>query len=59
MLPLGTSSSRTWRARDDSGRVAVLREVPEGQSPTLSTSQSPGLVHLREVVALDGKRYKI
>jgi hypothetical protein len=36
--------------------VAVLREVPEGQSPTLSTSQSPGLVHLREVVALDGKR---
>jgi hypothetical protein len=59
MLPLGTSSSRTWRARDDSGRVALLREVPEGQSPTLSTSQSPGLVHLREVVALDGKRYGV
>ncbi len=39
--------------------MALLREVPEGQSPTLSTSQSPGLVHLREVVALDGKRYGV
>lgn len=59
MLPVGAVSSQTWRGRDDAGRTAVLREVPEGQSPVVSTSVFPGIVPLREVTVIDGRRYGV
>ncbi|MDX2008595.1 MAG: hypothetical protein SFW67_00310 [Myxococcaceae bacterium] len=59
MLPLGAVSSHTFRGHDDAGRTAVLREVPEGQAPVVSTSVFPGIVPLREVTVIDGRRYGV
>lgn len=59
MLPEGALSSRTWRARHDDGREAVLREVPEGVTPTPPGYAIPGVVTLREVVEVDGRRYGV
>lgn len=59
MLPEGVLSSRTWRARHDDGREAVLREVPEGVTPTPAGYAIPGVVTLREVVEVDGRRYGV
>lgn len=59
MLPVGVLSSRTWRGRHDDGREALLREVPDGVTPSLNSSIIPGLVPLREVVVIDGRRYSV
>ena len=59
MLPEGALSSRTWRARHDDGREAVLREVPEGVTPTPLGYAIPGVVTLREVVEVEGRRYGV
>ncbi len=59
MLPEGVLSSRTWRARHDDGREAVLREVPEGVTPTPAGYAIPGVVTLREVVEVEGRRYGV
>lgn len=59
MLPEGVLSSRTWRARHDDGREAILREVPEGVTPTPAGYAIPGVVTLREVVEVDGRRYGV
>ena len=59
MLPEGVLSSRTWRARHDDGREAVLREVPEGVTPTPPGYAIPGVVTLREVVEVEGRRYGV
>ncbi|MBL8919190.1 MAG: hypothetical protein JNJ54_10045 [Myxococcaceae bacterium] len=59
MLPVGVLSSRTWRGREDDGREALLREVPEGVTPSLNSSVIPGVVPLREVVFIDGRRYGV
>lgn len=59
MLPVGALSSRTWRGRNDDGREALLREVPDGVTPSLNSSVVPGVVPLREVVVIDGRRYSV
>lgn len=59
MLPVGVLSSRTWRGREDDGREALLREVPEGVMPALNSSVIRGVVPLREVVVIDGRRYGV
>ncbi len=59
MLPEGALSSRTWRARHDDGREAVLREVPEGVTPSPPGYAIPGIVTLREVVEVEGRRYGV
>lgn len=58
-LPSGAAISRTWLASDGQGRQAVLREVPDGSTPTVSTTAVPGLVQLREVVVVDGRRFGV
>jgi hypothetical protein len=59
MLPVGALASRTWRGRNDDGREVLLREVPDGVTPSLSSSVVPGVVPLREVVVLDGRRFGV
>jgi hypothetical protein len=58
-LPLGALSSRTWRGLDEAGREALLREVPDGVTPWLSSNVTAGVVHLREVVLIDGRRFGV
>lgn len=59
LLPVGAFSSRTWRGRDETGREAVLREVPEGTTPWRSNTTAKGIVPLREVVSIEGRRYGV
>ncbi len=59
LLPVGALSSRTWRGRDETGREAVLREVPEGTTPWRSNTTAKGIVPLREVVSIEGRRYGV
>ena len=58
MLPLGAVSSHTWRGHDDTGRTALLREVPDGQKPIVATSGPLGILPLREVTVITDKRVK-
>jgi hypothetical protein len=58
-LPVGAFSSHTWRGRDETGREALLREVPEGTTPFLNSSTAPGIVPLRDVVSIEGRRYGV
>lgn len=59
LLPVGAFSSRTWRGKDETGREALLREVPEGTTPFLNGGASAGIVPLREVVSIEGRRYGV
>ncbi|MBE2247910.1 MAG: hypothetical protein IAE78_00085, partial [Myxococcus sp.] len=59
LLPVGAFSSRTWLGRDDQGREALLREVPEGAMPSGSGVTPAGVVPLRDVVVIDGRRYGV
>ncbi|MDP1922318.1 MAG: hypothetical protein Q8L14_39125 [Myxococcales bacterium] len=59
LLPVGAFSSHTWRGKDESGREALLREVPEGATPWLNGSAAPGIVPLRDVVTIEGRRYGV
>lgn len=59
LLPVGAFSSRTWRGKDETGREALLREVPDGTTPFLNSSAAPGIVPLRDVVSIEGRRYGV
>lgn len=59
LLPVGAFSSHTWRGKDETGREALLREVPEGATPFLNSGASPGIVPLRDVVSIEGRRYGV
>ncbi|MDP3503799.1 MAG: hypothetical protein Q8S33_25910 [Myxococcales bacterium] len=59
LLPVGAFSSHTWRGKDENGREALLREVPEGTTPFLNSGASAGIVPLRDVVSIEGRRYGV